>query len=307
MGVEKPAYEELEARLARAERIIEAIRSEQVDAIIGENKIYLIRLREMEEALKRAKEELETRVQERTAELEALNLELQQEVELRKKSEDDRKNLSRRLLEVQETERRNIAFDLHDSIGSSLSGIKMAMELKLNNIQTGKTISEGTTLEEILNMITKCIRDTKRIQHDLRPSVLDLLGLPASLRSLCNDFANTCSIKADCTLAIDGAEVPENLQIIIYRISQEALNNAAKYSRAKHVSFSLVYQEGKIQLKVRDDGCGFDPEQYLMPDENRTNFGLSSMRERCELSGGDFSIHSRIGEGSEVCASWASE
>jgi signal transduction histidine kinase len=304
MGVEKPAYEELEARLSQAERIIEAIRSEQVDAIVGENNIYLIRLKEIEEALKKAKQELETRVRERTAELEMVNEELRAEVEVRRRVEDDLRNLSRRLLEVQENERRNIAFDLHDTIGSNLSGIKMAMEIKLSGIYKGKAASESITLEEILDLVKKCMQDTKRIQHNLRPSVLDLLGLAAGLRSLCRDFENTCSIKTNCTLGIDGVDLAESLKIIIYRISQEALNNAAKHSRAEHVSLSLIHQEGKIQLMVRDDGCGFDVEEALSRKKNRDNIGLSSMKERCELSGGSFSVQSREGEGTAVYAEW---
>jgi signal transduction histidine kinase len=298
MGVDKSAYEKLEARLAQAERIIEALRSEQVDAIVGKKNIYLIRLKEVEEALERAKDELEARVRERTAELEMVNEELRREVEIRRKTEDDLRDVSRRLLEAQETERRNIAFDLHDSIGSSLAGIKMAMEIKLNGIEQGKAPSESITMEEILDQVKKCI------QHNLRPSVLDILGLAASLRSLCGDFEHMCSIKTDCTLGIDGGDVPENLNIIIYRISQEALSNAAKHSGAEHVNVSLIHQGGRIQLMVRDDGCGFEAEKAMIREKNGNRMGLSSMKERCELSGGTFSIHSRKDEGTTVHAEW---
>lgn len=305
MAGEKPTYEELEARLAEAEKIVEALRSEQVDAIVGGKSVYLIRLKEMEEALQKAKDELEIRVQERTAELEELNRALRREIEIRSKIEEDLRKLSRRLLQVQETERRNIALDLHDSIGSSLAGIKMAMEIKLNGLQKGKKPSESITLEEILDLVTQCIKDNKRIQHHLRPSVLDLLGLASSLRSLCYEFENTCSIKTSCTLVIDGVEVPEDLKIIIFRISQEALNNAAKHSGAEHVSLSLIREQGKIKLTIRDDGCGFNAEEAVMTEKIRDGIGLASMRERCELSEGTFSIHSREGEGTEVCAYWA--
>jgi signal transduction histidine kinase len=304
MAVDKPSYEKLEARLAQAERIIGALRSEQVDAIVGKNNIYLIRLKEVEEAIEKAKEELETRVRERTAELEMVNEELRREIELRRKTEDDLRDVSRRLLEAQETERRNIAFDLHDSIGSSLAGIKMAMEIKLNDIEKGKALSEGITIEEILDQVKKCIQDAKRIQHNLRPSALDMLGLAASLRSLCHDFGNMSSIEINCTLGIDEANIPENLKIIIYRISQEALNNAAKHSGAEHVNVSLIHQEGKIQLMVRDDGCGFEAEKAMLREENGNRMGLSSMKERCELSGGTFSIHSRKDEGTTLHAEW---
>ena len=290
MGNEKPTCEELEVRFAEAEKIIKAIRREQVDAIIGEKSVYLVRLKEIEEALRKSKDELETRVQERTAELEKLNEKLT--------------NLSRRLLEAQETERRNVALDLHDSLGGSLAAIKMAVERKLDGIQKKQTVSKEITLEEILSLIIKCIRDSSRIQHNLRPSVLDLFGLSPSLRSLCREFENTTSIKTDCALEIDRAEVPEELKIIIYRISQEALNNAAKHSGSKTAHVSLIHQEHEIQLMIRDDGRGFDVEEAMMSERNKGSIGISSMKERCELSGGSFSIDSRKGEGFTVYASW---
>jgi len=301
----KPTYNDLEARLAEAEKVIDAIRGEQVDAILGKKKsIYLIRLKEMEEALRKSKDELEMRVHERTAELEKLNEVLRQEIEKRRGVEQDLRRLSQRLLEAQETERRHIALDLHDSVGGSLTSIKMAVERKLDAIQNAKPVSESITLEEILDLITECMKESRRIQHNLRPSVLDLLGLVPAIRSLCQEFEDTHSINTNCALGIDGVVVPEDLKITIYRISQEALNNAVKHSGAENVSLSLNHEKNKIQLMISDDGCGFDMEEARMPESSTDSVGLSGMKERCELSGGSFSIDSRKGEGTAVCASW---
>jgi signal transduction histidine kinase len=239
---------------------------------------------------RKAQEELELRVQERTAELEELYVDL--------------KNLSRRLLEAQETERRNVALDLHDSLGGGLAGIKMAVENKLEGIRRGKGPSETVTMEEILDLVKKCMRDNSRIQHNLRPSVLDLLGLASGLRSLCREFEENRRIKTDCITGIDGVDMPEDLKIVIYRIAQEALNNVAKHSKAETVRLSLTHEKGKIQLMIKDDGCGFDMEEAMMPESNTDSIGLSSMKERCELSGGSFSIQSGKGEGTTVCANW---
>jgi signal transduction histidine kinase len=180
----------------------------------------------------------------------------------------------------------------------------MAMERKLDGIRKGNALSDNATLEEILDLIKKCMSDNKRIQHNLRPSVLDLLGLAPALRALCREFEAAYSIKTNCILEIDGMEVSEALKIIIYRISQEALTNAAKHSGAEKVCLSLTQEDRNIRLMIEDDGCGFDTKKALGPKQIREGIGLASMKERCELSGGTFSIHSRKGEGTTVHASW---
>lgn len=257
-----------------------------------------------EEGLRRARDELEFRVRERTFELVSANKALEEEIIERKQIEERLRYLSTRLLEVQETERRNVALDLHDSIGSSLAGIKMAMEFKLKSMQEGKAFSESTTVEEILTMVKKCIAENKRIQHNLRPSTLDLLGLAPAIRSLCRNFETTYHMETKSNLEIDELRVPEKLKIVIYRISQEALNNAAKHSRGDSVTLSLRHEDGNIQLMIQDNGDGFQVEEAMMPETNGDSIGLSSMKERCELSGGTFSIQSQRGEGTTVSADW---
>jgi PAS domain S-box-containing protein len=223
----------------------------------------------------------------------------------RKKAETALKHLSSRLLETQETERRNLALELHDGLGGSLLGIKMAVEKKLRDIKKGKAFSGSTILEEILELIQSCLRDSSRIQHNLRPSVLDHLGVAAALRSLCREFGNTHKeIRATCTLGIDEVKLPEELKIIVYRISQEALTNVAKHSQAENVSLSLTEHQGEIRLVLQDDGRGFDVEEGLKPEKLRRGIGIASMKERCALSGGTFSVDSRNGIGTAIRCTW---
>jgi PAS domain S-box-containing protein len=226
----------------------------------------------------------------------------------RKERREQLRLLSARLLEAQETERRNVAFELHDSIGGSLLGIKMAVEQKIDDLQEDRPASDATTLEEILVLVRKCMREVNEIQQNLRPSVLDHLGLAPALRSLCRDFENMQrDTRITLELGIEGMEVPKDVKIVIYRISQEALTNVAKHSGAKKVTLSLTCHQGAIQLMIKDDGCGFDTQEALRPERIRRGIGLASMQERCRLSKGTFSFDSQEGEGTTIRCTWTSD
>ena len=221
-----------------------------------------------------------------------------------KRLEEQRRYLSARLLETQETERKFVANELHDSIGSSLAGIKMALELKLKAMQKGEGISEAIDLETIIARAKEVMEETKRIEKNLRPLVLDNLGLIPAIRSLCRDFEQTHpDIAITPNLELD-EEVSESLRIAIYRICQEALNNIARHSGAKAASLSLTKRSSTIELVVTDEGHGFDTEKALRIGGMRHGIGLFSMKERCELAGGSFSLLSSIGEGTTVSACW---
>jgi PAS domain S-box-containing protein len=242
-----------------------------------------------------------------------LILEMDIDITERKRADEALKEAHERIrffasqcLTAQETERRRIAGELHDGLGGSLLGIKMAVERKLSDIQKGKSSSGSTTLEEILELVRNCMRDSSRIQHNLRPSALDHLGIAAALRSLCREFENAHEgIHTACSLGIEEMDVPEELKIILYRISQEALTNVAKHSKAENVSLSLTNHKGNVHLVVQDDGRGFDVKEALGSDKLPGGIGLDSMKERCELSGGTFSIDSKKGEGVTVRCNWS--
>jgi PAS domain S-box-containing protein len=221
-----------------------------------------------------------------------------------KKLEEQRRYLSARLLEAQETERRYVANELHDSIGSSLAGIKMALELKLKAMQKGAGTSEAIDLETIIARAREVMENTKRIQKNLRPLVLDNLGLIPAIRSLCREFEQTHPDIAITPNLELNEEVSESMRIAIYRICQEALNNIARHSGARAASLSLTKRSSNIELVIGDEGHGFDIEEALKAGEVRQGIGLFSMRERCELAGGSFSLLSSTGEGTIVSACW---
>jgi PAS domain S-box-containing protein len=259
-----------------------------------------------EEELRKARDELESRVRERTFELVSANKALEEEISERERIEERLRTLSARLLEAQETERRIVALDIHDSIGSSLAAIKIALELKLKAMQKREGPSEAINLETIIARAKQVMEETKRIQKNLRPAVLNHLGLIPALRSFCREFEETYpDIAVTASLELD-ENLSESLGIVIYRICQEALNNIARHSGAKAASLSLTKKSGTIELVVTDEGHGFDTEKALRDSETHQGIGLFSMKERCELSGGSFSLASSVGEGTTVCARWPS-
>ena len=251
------------------------------------------------------------RVKERTASLELLNqalkteneLRLESEIELRE-SEDRLRHLSAELLNAQEKERRLVAQDLHDSIGSSLAAIKFKVEAAL--LQTGNnTLQQEPALERCCSGDSTAIQETRRIQKALRPPVLDELGILATIRWFCREYESTYStIQTRQEIRIEEGEVPDSLKTVIFRVLQEALNNAAKYSGAELARLSLRKTPGSIELIIEDNGQGFDLKKVLGLECTRRGLGLTGMRERIELSGGSFSIDSVRGKGTVIRAVW---
>ncbi len=140
---------------------------------------------------------------------------------------------------------------------------------------------------------------------DLRPSTLDDLGVLATLDWFCREYQKIYShIRIEKKTGLDEGDVSTPVKTAIYRVTQEALNNVAKYSKANLVRLTLDRKEKKIELTIRDNGIGFDLEQALEQEGSKHGFGLTSMRERIELSGGSFALESTPGEGTTIRAIW---
>jgi signal transduction histidine kinase len=237
---------------------------------------------------------------------------LQQEVaerekanEALKESEHQLRLLSAKLMEVQEQERKAVARDLHDSVGSCLSAVKLGLSRKLDAIKKGDSWEKEPLLEDLMTRVQEAIEETRRIQENLRPPVLDDLGLLVALRALCRDFkAVHGSIRLTSSLSISENNIPDRLKIVLYRICQEALNNIAKHSEADLVTLSLGKQDRRIVLTIKDNGRGFDPSQTARLGAAPDGMGLASMRERAALSGGSLTLGSTEGQGTAVEGSW---
>lgn len=213
------------------------------------------------------------------------------------------KRISRHTLDILEADRRTISRELHDSIGASLSAIKFSLEEKqLHLEQSG---SDVVSLEHDIKTLRDTIKETKRISAHLRPTILDDLGLLATIDWYIRQFQRTyndISVKYRVTLSED--DVPEALKINIYRIIQESLSNAERHGEATEIDMFLDFCDGRssISLSIEDNGHGFDIESLQLDEDPMSGYGLTAMRERCEIFGGSFHLNSAVGRGTRINA-----
>ena len=274
--------------------------------VLGENEKILGRRASNRDITERKLAEEDLR--QRSLELQQLTETLEQRVKNRTaalaKANDALRDLSARLLSAQEEERKSIAGDLHDTIGSCLTAIKFKVEHVLS--QTEKTANPAAmSLNTIIPVVQEGIEECRRMQQDLRPSMLDDLGLLPALSWFCRSFQTIYSgirIEQDIDLRED--DIPQMLKIVVFRVIQEAMNNIAKHSKADLVHFSLRKRDESMELVLQDNGRGFSVEKINSQKTAGKGLGLTSMRERAGLSGGSFNIESVEGKGTIIRASW---
>jgi signal transduction histidine kinase len=202
--------------------------------------------------------------------------------------EEQVRRLAEHMLHVEEMERRRISRELHDEAGQSLLCIRLQIEL----VEQALPEHEGewrAKLHEARDLTERTILEMRRLIAALSPAVLEQLGLGAALRQLVARFQRLHPCRVRLLLSKMGA-VPQQLEIISYRLVQECFNNIGKHSAASHVNISLASADGKLKLVVEDNGVGFNVQEALA---KRESFGLSGMRERVALLGGEFHVESR--------------
>ena len=222
-------------------------------------------------------------------------------------SERKLRTLSVKLMEAGESERKRISKELHDSVGSALTAVQFAMERKISEMG-GNPCGKKTCLEDILPMINTIADEVRRISKNLHPSVLEDLGIKAALRAYGRQFQKLYKkIVLDQNIDMDEAAVPGYLKLLIYRIVQESLANAAKHGRADHILLELTQAGRELKLVVRDNGRGFDLDEIQNRDVEIDGLGLESMKERTEHAGGAFDVSSSPGAGTVIRAAWSLE
>jgi PAS domain S-box-containing protein len=217
-----------------------------------------------------------------------------------KRVEKQLRSFPSQLLIAQEDERKRISYEVHDGIGQNLGVIKFWAE---NFCKQAPEISKA-----ISSAIQEAMDESRKIQVDLHPPLLDDLGIIPTFSWLCRTFQATYPhLRIEQQVGIKESEVPESLKAVIYRISQEALNNVATHSRADFVFLSLQKIDHTLELTIRDNGEGFDWGEALSVDSSRKGLGLATMKELAELSGGSCTVQSEAGKGTVVRASWPIE
>ncbi len=220
-------------------------------------------------------------------------------------SENALRHLSAQLLRAQEDERKRLAQELHDGIGQSISAMRFMIETCMKQIRENPESDVTGRLEMLLPMAQSTVEEVQRIAVDLRPFIIDDLGLIATLRWFLRQFQSTYSnIRMDNRIGLQEGEIPESLKIVIFRIAQEALNNVAKHSKAKRVHVALRKRRDSIELLIKDNGIGMEGNSSVSPSNLAKGFGLSSMKERAEFSGGTFGWDSGPRAGTSIRASW---
>lgn len=210
--------------------------------------------------------------------------------------EAQRKHLLRQLVSAQESERRRISREVHDHLGQQLTGLRM-------NLAILKGGPEGTALYSGLDSLEKAVQqldaDLDFLARELRPAVLDDLGLPQAVANFVDSWSKHFNLPADFEVSgIDQNRLPGELETVLYRVTQEALHNVAKHANASNVAVLLHRNTTHVSLIIEDDGSGFDYNQPLSTNEN--GLGLIGMRERVELTGGTLDIESRLGHGTTI-------
>jgi signal transduction histidine kinase len=209
------------------------------------------------------------------------------------KREEQVRRLAEHMLHVEEIERRRISRELHDEAGQSLLCIRLQIELIEQALPECEAESREK-LREARDLTERTILEMRRLIAALSPAVLEQLGLGAALRQLVNRFQRLHPCRVRLQLARMGA-LPQQLEIIAYRLVQECFNNIGKHSGASHVNILLSSADGTLKLTVDDNGVGFNVEEAMA---KRESFGMSGMRERVALLGGQFHVDSRM-EGSK--------
>lgn len=251
-----------------------------------------------EDALQMAHDALERRVQERTADLAAANRSLDVELNERRQAEAEIRQLLKRIITVQEDERRRIARDLHDHLGQQVAGVGLKLEA-LRDVP-GITPDATAIIEDARAIIGRLDKELDFFTWELRPAALDDLGLAAALGTFVTEWSRTFGVAADFhTSGLDDVRLSFEVETNVYRIAQEALNNVHKHAGATRVGVLLERRDARVVLIVEDDGRGFEAGETGAGGSD-SRIGLRGIRERAVLAGGTADIETSPGKGTTI-------
>lgn len=199
----------------------------------------------------------------------------------------ERRESARRALAAQESERRRLSRELHDEVGQALTGVLLELE-------SATEASSSPQVVEAREGVRASLEDVREIARRLRPVALDDLGLAAALRGLAVQVARSARFEVERGVESPLPDLSDEEELVVYRVAQEALTNAARHARAERVELRLGWRDGALELLVRDDGCGFDPARKA------EGAGIRGMRERAVLVGAELWLEASPRWGTEV-------
>ena len=207
-----------------------------------------------------------------------------------------KKDISIKIIEAQENEKKRISRDIHDGPAQSLANVIFKAEYASKIIDTSP-VKAKREIAELQEDVRNTLKDIRKIIYDLMPMSLDDLGLVPTLKKLTSNIIENSKIKADLKVAQDAVIDNQLINLMVFRVVQEAYNNIIKHAKCKHVEVHLSINDATIELRIRDDGCGFN---YPMVMATPHGYGLYNMKERIEIVNGSFDIHSKLGEGTII-------
>jgi signal transduction histidine kinase len=264
--------------------------------LIGQSTTYrtaitdITERKQAEKILRLAHDQLEDRVRERTAELAGAVANLRKEISERERAEQTLRELSVRLLQTQDDERRRIARELHDSTGQKLAALAMNLSLIGKSAETLDARARKA-LTESLALLDRSSRDIRTLSYLLHPPLLDERGLTAAVRWFADGFSQRSGVQVKLELPPDLERLPEEIEIALFRIVQEGLTNTHRHSGSSTATIRLMVDQNHVQLEMQDAGKGLPKPRsdgYVAP----LGVGITGMRERVKQLGGQMKMES---------------
>ncbi len=216
-----------------------------------------------------------------------------------RRNEERLRELTQRIIQVQETERGRVALELHDNITQLLCAVLFRSEALAESISPRETRAKREAVK-LREMLGNAVQEVERISRHLRPGMLEHLGLVEVIRASSKDFSEKCGVLVRLNVTELAVRPPADTELALYRILQEALKNVAKHAQARHVAVGLTQSAGDIELTIADDGVGFSAPRRGTKLTTKGGLGLLGMRERATYVGGTLEIKSARRTGTEI-------